>query len=421
MRFRRSLRYRVGLALAVFGGAASLLLSAALFLFFHGIEGRFIDDALDSEIEEFLATRAVNPQVPLPRTSLFRAYARSSAAEPGYPQELSALPPGRHELRLENKLYRVAVVDQAEERLYLLYDESGLQRRERRVKIALAIGVGVMMLLSAAAGIWLAGRVISPVCQLRRRVRGLHPGGDTPRLAADFAEDEVGELAKTFEGYLARLHAFIERERNFTADASHELRTPLTIVGGATEVLLAEPQLPQPMRLRLERIERAVRDMRIVMDGLLALARETDASAAQGSCDVAEVVKDVVDQHRPLAQGKPIDVQVQILARPQVNAQPALVAVAVGNLVRNAIAYTPKGTVTVAVMADRVIVDDTGPGFTETGAPHKGIGLSLVRRVCERFAWKTGIACRPEGGTRAEIVFGAPRPDGDALQPAVSA
>src|SRR5690606_10049184 len=123
----------------------------------------------------------------------------------------------------------------------------------------------------------------------------------------------------------------------------------------AVEILLGDPTLPAATRARVERIARATQDMRIVMDGLLALAREPDRVAGSHDlCDAAELVQEVVEQHRPLTQGRPIALELDIAARPTVRAQRALMAVAVGNLLRNALAYTPDGKVTVRVEEDRL-------------------------------------------------------------------
>lgn len=210
MTFRRSLRYRVGTALALFGGAASLLLAALLFVLFHQIEERFVDDALDSEIEEFFALRANDPGLPLPRTSLLRVYA-SGNGTPGAvaPAALTRLDRGRHEQTLDGATYRVAVVDRAAERFYFLYDETGFERREQRIKLALGAGVLVMMIVSAAGGVWMANGVIAPVRELGRRVRGLDPTASPPHLAENFASDEVGEPRRHNRGLPAaapRLH-----------------------------------------------------------------------------------------------------------------------------------------------------------------------------------------------------------------------
>lgn len=413
MTFRRSLRYRVSAALAFFGGAASLLLAVLLFVLFQGIEQRFVDDALDSEIEQYFTLRAADPALPLPRTRLLRVYAASG---PGLPAPLAGLAPGRHERTIDGARYRVAVVDRADERFYFLYDEAGFARREQRIKLALGAGVLVMMLISAAGGVWMAGTVIAPVRELGRRVRKLDPAAPPSRLAQDFAADEIGELAATIESYLERLHGFMERERNFTAEASHELRTPLSVILGAAEVLLARRDLAATERTRVERIVRAAKEMGFTMEGLLALAREPQAQAAPGPCDVAEVAAKIVERHRTLPGERRVEIALAPRSRPQIAADRVLLAVALDNLVRNALMYTMEGRVTVAVEADRVVVEDTGPGLAgshEAAAglrplgKRTGLGLPLVRRICERHRWRFAVQDRAEGGARAEIVFAA--------------
>lgn len=219
----------------------------------------------------------------------------------------------------------------------------------------------------------------------------------------------------------------MERERHFTAEVSHELRTPLSVILGAAEVLLAAGDLTQGDRMRIERIVRAAKDMGFIMEGLLTLAREPERGAGAGPCDVAEIVSEVVDRYGALTNGRPVDVTMGAAAHPEVAADRTLLGVAVDNLVRNALLYTLEGQVTARVEADRVVVEDTGPGFARERAnaartrPLKmrtGIGLPLVRRICERYGWRLRVEDRP-GGERARKSSSArrmPCPRGDATR-----
>jgi signal transduction histidine kinase len=302
----------------------------------------------------------------------------------------------------------------------MLHNRAQVEVRERRFLVLLLAGVAMTALLSAAGGWWLAGRVIAPVGDLARRVRERAPGDlDTP-LAEGLARDEVGELAHAFERYLQRLRAFVERERAFAAAASHELRTPLAIIQGAVEVLQADPRLDGPTRERVERIARAVRGMADLTAALLVLARERPESIRETpSCAVAEVLWEVVEQYRPLLRHKAVTLRWQVEANPQVAVERPLLAIALGNLVRNACAYTDQGQVEIRLEADRIHVADTGPGIppeelcclfehsrrTRRTTRGAGIGLPLVKRIADRQGWRIEVESLEGRGANFCLLF----------------
>lgn len=420
MRFRRSLRYRVALAFAVFGGFVSLLLAIALFLASADLERRLVDEALTAELEDYVTRRQRNPHSIPPATATVRGYVLSSNnPSDDIPSAVQELEPGRYQLVLEETPYHVSVADRGGERFFLLYDETRLQRRERHFMAFLAAGVLVMMLLSAGGGLWLAGRVISPVTELAQRVRQLSPQAQPVPLADDFPHDEVGELAQAFDHYLTRLQAFIERERFFTADVSHELRTPLAIINGAAEVLLADNSLPNAARERVARIARAAREMSKLISALLILAREEKGVAPpQGCCKIEEVLRDVVEKHRYLLKAKPVEVDLDIQAHPSLSAERAVLVIVLGNIIRNAFSYTDQGIIRISLEAQSVTVEDTGSGICEDELSHlferyhrgqsstgAGIGLSLVKRICDHYGWRIAIESQEGRGTQSRLFF----------------
>ena len=241
---------------------------------------------------------------------------------------LQPLEPGYYHVVLEGTPYRALVSDLQDERFYVLYNEVQLQRRERGFVAFLATGVVVMSIIAAALGLWLTGRVIAPVTMLAHRVHGLNPERRGEPLASFYPQDEVGELAASFDHYLSRLQDFIERERAFTGDVSHELRTPLAVINGAAEVLLCEPDLSESARNRVKRIGRACSEMTELTSALLGLARESEgAMPPGGACDVEDVLRDVVDKLRVLLQTKPVTVELDIQARPQLEVERAMLAI----------------------------------------------------------------------------------------------
>jgi signal transduction histidine kinase len=416
----RSLRNRVAVTLAVFGATASLILATVIYLASQDLERRLIDETLTAELDDYVLRRARNPQSLPERTATIRAFvvAPSGGTTP-VPKAVAELAPGRHRLVLEGTPYRAAVRNVGEQRFVVLYDVSALRRRERGFIGLLSGAVLLMTAISAFAGRWLAGRTIAPVTELARRVAKLRPEGSPRPLAAEFPWEEVQRLAADFDAYLSRLHDFIERERLFTADVSHELRTPLAVIRGATELLLTDPDIDERNRGRVARIGRAVAEMGEISGALLALAREQEAPAIQpGDCDAEAVAADLVGRYRELFRSKPLELTLMVQGQPHLAADCAVLAMVLGNLLRNALTFTEAGEVRVTIYPDAVTIEDTGQGIGTEDVRHlfspyvrggasegAGLGLSLVQRLCEREGWSVTLADRPTGGAVARLQF----------------
>jgi signal transduction histidine kinase len=234
----------------------------------------------------------------------------------------------------------------------------------------------------------------------------------------------VGQLASALDSYADRLHHLVERDREFNADVSHELRSPLTVITGATELLLAQPDLDEKMRTRLLRIARAARQSADITTALLHLVRaEQGTNKDSGAHSVGRIVEDVVHLHEPLIGNKPLVLRVVEEDRVSVIAPESVVAVTVGNLIGNAMRYTPEGEVVITIGNGRVLVEDTGPGIPEAELEHvferhyrgqnisgkgAGLGLAIVKRLCELYGWSIHFSNRESGGLRAELRFYGP-------------
>ena len=139
--------------------------------------------------------------------------------------------------------------------------------------------------------------------------------------------------------------------------------------------------------------------------------------------DVAKIVEQVIDVYRSHIGRKAIDVHFVIDQPIEVDAPSSVIAVALGNLIGNAFKYTPKGDVIITVGAGRgkVTVEDSGPGIRpeeaellfergirgESAGSSKGagLGLAIVRRLCELYDWRVSLAPRPQGGAVATLDF----------------
>lgn len=417
---RHSLRSRVAIAFASFGALLGLQLCIGLWFAAHDAAQRLMDQTLKAELEDYMARRARNPHSLPPDTASLRGYVSEGDSSSGdIPPEVRNLAPGQHEVSLGGAPFRVAVADRGNDRYYILFSEERQKLREQRFLGYLIAGTALMTLLAAIGGLWLAGRVIAPVTELARAVSDARP--DNPPHLAEEGEpdDEIADLAGAFDHYLARLAAFVERERAFAADASHELRTPLTVIRGAAEVLAEDPGLSAAQAARVARIERAAADMSALIAALLLLARE-ETAPVEDPCDAVQIARDCIGRYQPLAASRGTTIELDAPLPAWLHVPPAIVAIVVTNLVQNALVHTEGGTIAVRIDADRLTVSDTGAGISDKEISqvfqryHRGpessgagIGLSLVKRICDRHGWRIALDSRAGGGTTATLEFRA--------------
>ncbi len=418
---RPSLRLRVAIAFATLGAALSLLLSLGIWFATLDVSQRLMDQTLKAELEDYMARRARNPQSLPPATASLRGYyAAPDSAGADLPPQLRTLAAGQHEIELDGIPYRVAIAEKDGSRYLILFDEVRQKRRQQRFLGYLVAGAALMTLLAAVGGLWLAGRVIAPVTELARAVADAGPESP-PRLPAIVAAavpgDEIDELAQAFERYLVRLAAFVERERSFAADASHELRTPLAVIRGAAEVLAEDPGLSAVQRERVARIERAAEEMTQLIGALLLLAREEDRPL-DDSCDARPIADACVERYRTLAASRGTTLRLIAPTAVELSAPSALFAIVLANLVHNAVAHTRDGEITVTLDPASLAVEDSGSGIGDEAfgrvferhyrgpdSRGAGIGLFLVKRVCDRLGWQIALQSNPGKGTTATLRF----------------
>jgi signal transduction histidine kinase len=415
---RHSLRLRVAIAFAALGAALSLLLTAGIWFAAHDVSRRLMDQTLKAELEDYMARRARNPNSLPPDTATLRGYlVKAGQAAEHVPEALRTLPPGQYEIELDGVPYRVAVAEHADERTLIVFSEERQRLREQRFFGYLIAGAAIMTLLATLGGLWLAGRVIAPVTELARAVTDA-PAENPPRLAvAGEPDDEIAELAGTFDHYLGRLAAFVERERAFAADASHELRTPLAVIRGAAEVLADDPDLTPAQAQRIARIERAAATMSDLIAALLQLARE-ETAVVEEPCDAVQIARECVGRYQPLAAARDAELTLATQTPVRLPVPAAMFAIVVANLIHNAVVHSGGGSIAVSLDADKLTVRDTGAGIRDdelhqvfqryhrgpesSGA---GIGLSLVKRVCDRLGWHIALDSREGSGTTATLRF----------------
>lgn len=413
-----SLRARFIAALLIIMALLAAGFIFAVFRLVQALEFELGHRVLQHELVEFAGRYLRNPALSPNSEPGMLGYIVRKGEHTELPSELAALATGQTAVtHVGGVNYLAGRIDVDTTRLYLAMDIKHMEELKTQL-----LRLGAALLLAAfaiaiAAGFALARMVTRPVADLAGRVTALEPSARGVRLRGHSGDPDIERIATAFDRYLERLDEFVGREQAFTDDASHELRTPLAVVLSATQLLREEPALSPRARERIERMERAATRMHATIEALLFLAREPHGAPPE-SCDLGEVVREAVDAQRRAASEKGIALDAEVLAPQRVRAPPGMAHVVVGNLLDNAIQHTSNGRVTVRLDRGRLVVEDTGTGINreelarvfERGyrGPHSrglGLGLHLVKRICERLGWRVEAQSAPGTGTRFDIAF----------------
>ncbi len=281
------------------------------------------------------------------------------------------------------------------------------------IGMILASVIGAAFLLSIAGAYLLARASLRPVDAVVSAAREMTEGDLSRRLPIANKGDEIGRLATTINGLLARLEAAfarreeaLNRQRRFAADASHELRTPLTSISGYAKMLDEWAYKdPDTTRESVRSIRRETERMRSLVEALLALTRGDDGAPLDvGRHNLGEVAAEAVETARAATEGK-----VSVEYRPSKRAVEATfdrgqIRQAASILLDNAVKYTPEGGNVEVQVEERngqvaLEVRDTGIGIPEDQLPlvferfHRsdpsrtrsgaGLGLSIARQIAE--------------------------------------
>lgn len=272
---------------------------------------------------------------------------------------------------------------------------------------------GLLLLLPLA--IWLG---------LRRGLAPLRAVSDaiaaqpahTPVLTSAAVPAELQQLTRALDALVAHLDATLARERRFTADAAHELRHPLSVLrmeldlAGAAHGAEARDAHLQRAREGLGRIERLVAQLLV-----LARVESLDRLEGAGPLSPAGLAREVLAAAGERAAPRGVELSLQADEELRVHGSHGLLAIALGNLVDNAITHgKPRGRVDVRVARSgaevEVAVHDDGPGITETQAAHlgerflrgagggSGLGLSIAQAIAALHGGEVAVARPPAGG-----------------------
>jgi signal transduction histidine kinase len=290
------------------------------------------------------------------------------------------------------------------------------------------IALVILAVPAIAVGWLVAGRLVRPLRAMTTAARNISATNLHERLNLSGPDDELKQLADTFDDLLGRLDQSFQSQRQFVANASHELRTPHATMRVWLDVALAKPGPAPPHMVDLgDRLRHELDHVDRLLDGLLVLARAQQHSATDSSTlPLDTVVSAATAERATLISGQGLDVRHQQCPGAWVAGSETLLARMVGNVVDNAIAHNaPGGWVRirtgVAGAAARLVVENGGPvlderdvqaltqpfrrlGTERTGSDRgTGLGLSIVAAIAEMHGGGLELHALAGGGFQVVI------------------
>jgi len=301
------------------------------------------------------------------------------------------------------------------------------QRYLERSNQALLLAAGAATIIALILGAVLARSMTRPLRELTGATRAM-ARGELAQEVPVRSKDELGELTASFNQMSADLAKATESRRQMTADIAHDLGTPLTVIGGYLEtieegVLEATPERIAIMHTEVKHLQHLVSDLRT-----LSLADTGQMSLNRGQVKVGALLQRVASTYQLAAEQKGITLRVDTeSAIPPIQMDEERMVQALGNLVSNALRYTPpEGAISIqaSVFSEQwvsIIVEDTGPGIAtkdlsriferfyradqarnlDTG--ESGLGLAITRSIVEAHEGVILVSSELGQGTRFEI------------------
>ena len=272
--------------------------------------------------------------------------------------------------------------------------------------------------LAALLGLLVSRTAVAPVRRLTETAEHVTATRDLSQRIESPGKDELGRLADSFNSMLSALDDSLRAQTQLIADASHELRTPLTSLRTNVEVLQRGTSLPEDERARiLAEIRCQAEELTELLGDLLDLSRTEHVQPEP--VQLEEVIASAIDRTSRSANGIGFNTSLEPTT---INGVPSRLERAVGNLLENAVKWSPSdGRVDVELRDGELRVRDRGPGIdpedldrvfdrfyrapAARSVPGSGLGLAIVRQVVEEHGGSVSAENAPDGGARFRVRF----------------
>ena len=307
----------------------------------------------------------------------------------------------------------------------------GVQDTLKNLRIFLFAAIPGVLILSTLGGRFMATRALKPVAEITRTAQDIAQGVNlSRRIPIPEVQDEIGNLANTFNEMMNRLEQSFARMRQFSSDASHELRTPLTVLKGQSELVLSKTRSKREYQEVLSSNLEEINYMSRILEDLLILSKgdEGEISLEKEPVELENIIEEVSRQGEILADEKNIKIVLAYMEPVTILGDAHRLKQMVWILLHNAVKFTPSGgeiKITLQDLDDTVYlaIKDTGIGIPEPDLPKifdrfyrvdkarsrmeggSGLGLAICKHIVDRHHGTIDVESKLGEGTKFKIRF----------------
>jgi signal transduction histidine kinase len=335
-------------------------------------------------------------------------------------EELRNLNEGEHEIVRPYGEDMVFVKDINQKRYILMSKQESFEQFESISSITLMIATASVLLLSLIVSFLLGKRILKPITQLTQTLKEKNENQfDHQALNIIDQHDEVGFLVHSFNQYLNKITQLLQREQLFTSDISHELRTPLMIIKSSVELLHSQPD-PSKQSELLIKIDSSVNEIQELIDTFLSLAREKNQHQSNVITQRADrILLKRLEYWQAYANNQGIAIHSHIDDPIQAVFSVPLLSTVISNLIKNALLHSHSKQIDIYLSNTHIKVQDHGPKISDElqsvlfdafqkGDPLSsglGLGLSIIKRICEHQQWQVRYEYDEDQGSAFIIEF----------------
>lgn len=269
--------------------------------------------------------------------------------------------------------------------LYLTIDTVSLDFGDDNWDVLLSISMLLMLFLVGILSIStkrMFDELMSPVVELSQQLR------DEERSQFSVSEntiDEIKQLTNHLNSYTQMKERVVKQEMMFAKYASHELKTPIAIISGAANLQAMKEEDAEFQAKQRHRIIDAADNMQSTVEVLLNIVKQENAASSDQVWAVSEQDISISELSKKAKLG--VEVTLRIAPDTTLNFPLPVLKMILKNIVNNSIRFTEKGSIIIHVASNQISVQDTGTGLSDKNETEHGLGLLIVRRLCNVYGW----------------------------------